>query len=120
MFWGGVGVVLLSFLLSITGLTEKRKIKFFSKFLLGSAFSSVTWSILIAGESLSYGLAEKLFFIFILYSIVMVFLSAKHIIEYNTTCMDCEYKMRWSRCPGFGENLCELISEGFLTSEKRE
>ncbi len=120
MFWGGIGVVFLSFLLSVTGLTDRRKIKFFSKFLLGSAFASVVWSILIAGESISYGLGGKLFFIFFLYSVVMIFLSAKHIIEYNTTCRDCEYKMRWSRCPGFGENLCELINEGFLLSEKKD
>ncbi|MBN2228294.1 MAG: hypothetical protein JW779_01800 [Candidatus Thorarchaeota archaeon] len=114
LFWGGVGLSIVYFLVSSTGITENRKrAKILSKFLLGSGFASICWSILLI-ELVSFTLALKLLFILILYLGFITLLNIKRSLEIFRECRNCEYKMRWSKCPGFRDVACKLIDGGYI------
>ena len=117
LFWGGVGLSILYFLVSLTGVTEERKrAKVGSKFLLGSGFAGTCWSVLLYEGFFTY-LVPKLFLILILYLGVITILNIKRSLEIFKECEECEFKMRWSKCPGFRDAACKLIDEEFLQPE---
>jgi len=120
LFWGGVGGIVIYFLTSLSGLTDRgTKAKIASKFLLGSSFASICWSILLLNGLFSPGLEVKLLFILALYLGFVTILNAKRSFEVFKECEECEYKMRWSKCPGFREIACKLIEEGFVAPEEK-
>jgi hypothetical protein len=120
LFWGGIGGTVIYFLTSLSGLTDRgTKTKIASKFLLGSSFASICWSILLLDGLFSPGLEVKLLFILALYLGFVTILNAKRSFEVFKECEDCEYKMRWSKCPGFREIACRLIEEGFVAPEEK-
>ncbi|MFW9805208.1 MAG: hypothetical protein ACFFFK_00600 [Candidatus Thorarchaeota archaeon] len=120
LFWGGVIGSIIYFLFSLSGLTDRgTRSKIASKFLLGFSFAGICWSILLFNGLLSPGLEVKLLFILALYLGFVTVLNAKRSIEVFKECEECEYKMRWSKCPGFREIACKLVIEGFVYPEKK-
>ncbi|MGY5854674.1 MAG: hypothetical protein RTU92_13985 [Candidatus Thorarchaeota archaeon] len=119
LFWSGVIGAILYLPISLLNRSENRGVKVFSKFVLSSSFALVCWSILLADGLFSPGIEYKLIFIVFLYLAVVSLLSTKRIIELGKICEACEYKMRWSKCPGFTDILCNLLDEDFLYPEKK-
>jgi len=120
LFWGGGLAILVYFIVSLLGVVEGRKrAKVGSKFLLGSGFASICWSILLIDGLLSPILLFKMLFILILYLGFVTILNIKRSFEIFQECKNCEYKMRWSKCPGFRSIACRLIDEGFVFAEDR-
>jgi len=108
-------VVLFGYIpLTLANRSENQNLKILSKFFLGSSFAMISWSILINNGLFSPGIEYKLSLILLLYLFVVTLLSAKRIIEVGKTCERCEYKMRWSKCPGFRKILCDLIMYSFI------
>jgi len=121
LFWGGVSAILVYFLVSLSSITEgKKRAKVISKFLLGSGFACVCWSILLIDGLVSPILVFKVLFILVLYLGFVTVLNIKRSFEIVHECESCEYKMRWSRCPGFRDTVCRLITSGFVVPEKIE
>lgn len=121
LFWIGVIASIIYFLSSLSGALETRKrAKVLSKFLLGSGFACISWSILLYEGLLSSTLTVKLLIIVLLYFGFITILNAKRSIEIFRECERCEFKMRWSKCPGFRELACKLIDEGFLYADEPE
>lgn len=114
LFSIGTGGIVVYLLGSGFGLVKDKMLRVFSKLILSSSFSCITWSILIANGSLSSGIESKFLLIFLLYLLVVTGLNMKRITELGKTCDACEYKMRWSRCPGFKSTVCQLLEEGFV------
>jgi hypothetical protein len=116
LFWGGVIGSIIYFLVSLSGLSDRgKKAKIASKFILGSSFASICWSILLLNGLFSPGLEVKVLLILILYLGFVTILNIKRSLEIFKLCEDCEYKMRWSKCPGFREIACRLVDEGFVS-----
>ncbi len=111
---GGGAAVLVSLLTSALGLTENKIIKGVSKLLLGGGFASVVFSILIAGGSIVQDIDLKVIAVLTLYLPVITVMNARRLREIETDCSTCEYKMRWSKCPGFMDIICRYVEEGFL------
>jgi hypothetical protein len=108
-------VILIYFIMSLSGVVEgSKKAKVSSKFLLGSGFASICWSILLIDGLLSPMLFFKMLFILILYLGFVTILNIKRSFEIFHECKNCEYKMRWSKCPGFRTIACKLVDEGFV------
>ena len=120
LFWGGVVAVAASLFSSAIGLTEHLKVKIAAKFLLGSGFASLCMAILIIGDDLFVQIELKFILILILYLPVMTIMNGKRMWEIEKECADCEYEMRWSKCPGFKDIVCNTIEEGFLHPEKKD
>ncbi|MFW9918096.1 MAG: hypothetical protein ACFFED_00695 [Candidatus Thorarchaeota archaeon] len=118
MLYGGIIGVIISFVFSAAGLTENKKLKAISKLILGTSFSLVVVSILIAGGDILVQLDMKALLIIIVYLPVIGLLSAKRLLEMQKECEACEYKMRWGKCPGFRDILCDYINNGFLLPEE--
>jgi hypothetical protein len=118
LFWGGVVLSILYFLVSLSSITEERKrAKIFSKFLLGSGFAGISWSTLLF-DGLFTNLTIKLILIFILYIGFVTILNIKRNFEILRECEECEFKMRWSKCPGFRDTACKLIDADFVYPEE--
>jgi hypothetical protein len=116
LFWGGVIASVVYFLFSLSSIIDERKrVKVFSKFLLGSGFAGICWSILLIDGLLSEYLTFKLMFIVILYLGFITILNVKRSLEIFKECRDCEFKMRWSKCPGFRSIACKLVEERFVS-----
>jgi hypothetical protein len=116
LFWGGVCGSVVYFLISLSGLSDKGiKTKVASKFILGSSFASICWSILLLNGLFSPGLEVKVLLILILYLGFVTILNIKRSLEIIELCEGCEFKMRWSKCPGFREIACRLVDEGFVS-----
>lgn len=117
LFWGGVAISLLYFVVSASGVTDERKrVKIGSKFLLGSGFAFICWSVLLY-EGLFANLVPKILLIILLYLGFVTILNIKRSYEIFKECGECEYKMRWSRCPGFRDMACKAIDADFLYTE---
>lgn len=114
LFYGGVAGVIISLLCSILHLTENKNVKAVAKILLGGAFGTIVWSILLYEGSLSSELGAKIGLILFLYYPIITLMSARRMAEIGKTCKGCDYRGRWSRCPGFADFLCHLVDEGFL------
>jgi hypothetical protein len=116
LFWGGIGFTLLYFLVSLSGVAEERKrVKVGSKFLLGGGFAGICWSTLLYEGLFTY-LLPKIFLILMLYLGFITLLNIKRSLEIFKECEDCEFKMRWSKCPGFRDAACKLIDADFLSA----
>ncbi len=121
LFWGGIAASLLYFLSSLSGILETRKrAKVLSKFLLGSGFAGICWSILLIEGIFASTLPAKLLLIVILYLGFITILNIKRSLEIFRECESCEYKMRWSKCPGFREVACKLLDVEFLYAAEPE
>ena len=116
LFWGGAALILVSFAMSVLRLTENKKIKVLSKLVLGSSFACISWAILLA-NGLASNLELKFALIVTLYLIVVAILGYRRVVEVEKECTTCEYKMRWSKCPGFKDILCPLVDSNFLCPE---
>lgn len=114
LFFTGAGGTVVYLLSSGLGFRRDKKLKVFSKLILSSSFAFVTWSILIANGPLLSGIESKLLLVFLLYLFVVTGLNIKRIVELRKTCDACDYKVRWSRCPGFKDTVCRLLEEGFV------
>ncbi len=114
LFYGGVAGVVISLLCSILHLTENKKVKVVAKILLGAAFAAMVWSILLYEGSITSGLDEKIGLILFLYIPIITLMNGRRMVEIGKTCQGCDYKGRWSRCPGFEDLLCDMVEEGFL------
>ncbi|TFG27972.1 hypothetical protein EU527_17900 [Candidatus Thorarchaeota archaeon] len=115
LFWGGAGAIIIYFFSSFSGILETRKrAKVLSKFLLGSGFACISWSILLIQGIITLDLSVKLLVIIILYLSFITLLNIKRSLEIFRECESCEYKMRWSKCPGFREVACKLIDADFV------
>lgn len=120
LFWGGVIGSVTYFVVSLSGLSERGlKTKIASKLILGSSFAGICWSILLIDGLLSPGLEVKLLFILMLYLVFVTFLNIKRSYEIFRECEECEFKMRWSKCPGFRDIACKLVAEGFVYPEEK-
>ncbi|TFG33722.1 hypothetical protein EU527_07100 [Candidatus Thorarchaeota archaeon] len=115
LFWSGAGAIIIYFILSFSGVLETRKrAKVLSKFFLGSGFACISWSILLIHGIITSDLPVKLLVIIILYLGFVTLLNIKRSLEIFRECENCEYKMRWSKCPGFREVACRLIEADFI------
>ena len=120
LFYGGILGSVLYFVLSFSGLSDRGlKAKIGSKFILGSSFAGICWSILLIDGLFSPGLEVKLLFILMLYLGFVTVLNIKRSYEIFKECEGCEYRMRWSKCPGFREIACKLVAEGFVYPEEK-
>ena len=120
LFWGGVIGSAMYFVTSLSGLSDRgTKAKIASKFILGFSFAGICWSILLIDGLLAPGLDVKLFFILMLYLVFVTILNIKRSYEVFRECEMCEYKMHWSKCPGFREIACKLVAEGFVYPEEK-
>ena len=120
LFYGGVAGVVISLLGSILHLTENKKVKVVAKILLGAAFAAMVWSILLYEGSVTSALNEKIGLILILYFPIIMLMNARRMVEIGKTCEGCDYKGRWSRCPGFEDLLCDMVEKEFLHPEPRK
>lgn len=116
LFWGGISGVIVSLMASVFQLNEKFRAKAASKLLLGSSFAAVTVSVFIAGGSLFSLFFEKVLFIALLYLPTISLMNAKRLREIALECEECEYRMRWSRCPGFKDLVCKMVDEGYIVA----
>jgi hypothetical protein len=116
LFWGGVALILVSFVMSALHLTDNKNLKVLSKLILGSSFACISWAILLA-DGLTTNLELKFALIVTLYLIVVTVLGYRRVVEVEKECTACEYKMRWSKCPGFKDILCPLVDYDFLYPE---
>lgn len=114
LFFTGAAGTVVYLLSSSNGLARDKKLRVFTKLILSSSFACITLSILIANGSLSSGIESKLLLVFLLYLFVVTGLNIKRIVELSKICDACEYKMRWSRCPGFKDTVCRLLEKGFV------
>jgi len=118
LFWGGVILSILYFLVSASNISEGRKrIKIGSKFLLGTGFAGICWSTLLF-EGLFTNLTGKVIIILFLYFGFVTILNIKRSLEIFKECEGCEFKMRWSKCPGFRDAACKLIDADLIYPEK--
>ena len=118
LFWGGVTLSIFYFLLSASNIAENRKrAKIASKFLLGFGFAFVCWSVLLY-EGLFTNLVPKILLILMLYFGFVTILNIKRSLEIFKECEGCEFKMRWSKCPGFRDAACKLIDADLIYPEK--
>jgi hypothetical protein len=120
LFYGGVAGVVISLLGSILHFTENKKVKVVAKILLGAAFATIVWSILLYEGSVTSGLDEKIGLILFLYFPIIMLMNARRMVEIGKTCEGCDYKGRWSRCPGFEDLLCDMVEKEFLHPEPRK
>ncbi len=114
LFYGGLSGLVLYFFIGLSGIDRNRKIRIGKKFILGFAFAMVSLSIIIAGGSIDYMLHEKILLVYGLYMAFIMVLIVKRALEMVRTCENCEYNMRWSRCPGFKDIVCKNIEAGFI------
>jgi len=114
LFYGGVAGVVISLLCSILHLTENKKVKVVAKLLLGAAFAAMVWSILLYEGFVTSGLGEKIGLILFLYMPIITLMNGRRMVEIGKTCQGCDYKGRWSRCPGFENLLCDMVEKEFL------
>ena len=114
LFWGGIAGVAVSLMNSVLGFTENMKVKVLSKLLLGAGFAAICLAILVFGDDLFYMIDAKILAILILYLPVMTIMNGKRLWEIEKECKDCEFGMRWSKCPGFTEIVCNCVEEGFI------
>ncbi|NWF94848.1 MAG: hypothetical protein HXY34_01765 [Candidatus Thorarchaeota archaeon] len=119
LFWVGLSAVALSFVLSMTHLTDRHRIKVGAKLLLGSGFAGVSFSLLLRGGDIWYAIDVKVLAIFTLYLVAVTLLNGKRLLEMTRECEACDYKMRWSKCPGFRSLVCRLVEGGFLYAKVR-
>jgi hypothetical protein len=119
LFWGGVVGVAISLLSSALHLTKNKKVKGVAKLILGSSFAAICISILIAGGDLFTSLDMKAVIIFMIYVPIITIMNAKRILDTTKECEACEYKMRWSKCPGFEDLICKFVDEGFIYAKPR-
>lgn len=118
LFWGGGALSLLYFVVSASGITEERKrAKVASKFLFGSGFACICMSVLLF-EGLFTNLVPKVLLILMLYLGFVTILNIKRSYEIFKECEGCEYKMQWSKCPGFRDMACKAIDAEFLYTEE--
>lgn len=120
LFYTGVFGIILSFLLSLSGLTKRKALKAVSKLILGTSFSFIVIFILIAGGDIFIQFELKVLVILLFYFPVISVLSAKQMIEMQKGCESCDYKMRWSRCPGFAGMVCDLVDQGFIAPKSKD
>jgi hypothetical protein len=115
LFWGGIGATVVYFLFSFSNIShESKRVKIFSKFLLGGGFAGLCWSILLIDGLFSITLVTKIVLIIILYLGFITVLNIKRSLEIFRECRDCEFKMRWSKCPGFRDVACRWVDEGYI------
>jgi hypothetical protein len=119
LLWGGIAGTAASLLASIFHLTENKKVKGISKSLLGIGFAAVSWAILLYDGDLWNNIVSKGIVIVGLYLVVVSMMTIRRILEISHVCEDCEYRMRWSKCPGFNNLVCNLIEEGFIQPEEK-
>ncbi|MDF1538308.1 MAG: hypothetical protein P1Q69_05350 [Candidatus Thorarchaeota archaeon] len=120
LLYGGTGGVVLYLVVSLLHLSESTRKKIATKFLLGSSFSAIFILVVTAGGSIEFMIQEKYILVFALYLVVFTFLLVKRAHEFLKICEPCEYKMRWSRCPGFIDTVCELIDRRFVVPRETE
>lgn len=120
LFYTGVFGVILSFFLSLSGLTKRKVLKAISKLILGTSFSFIVIFILIAGGDIFFQFELKVLLVLLFYFPVIGVLSAKQMIEMQKGCESCDYKMRWSRCPGFAGIVCDLVDQGFIIPKPKK
>ncbi|MHA1390240.1 MAG: hypothetical protein ACTSW8_05635 [Candidatus Thorarchaeota archaeon] len=114
LFWGGIVFSILYFVVSLSGVTENRKrAKVGSKFFLGSGFAGICMSILLF-DGLFTDIVPKGLFIVMLYFGFITILNIKRSLEIFKECEECEFKMRWSKCPGFRDTACKLLDAELL------
>ncbi len=89
--------LMLSYLLSIFGITKFRSIKIVSKILIGIGFSFILFSI----WTLEYPLWVILFATALIMYICMLPINIKRIWEINKICQACEQKNENNECSGF-------------------
>jgi hypothetical protein len=119
LLWSGVAGVVISLLNSILGFNENMKVKVVSKLLLGAGFAAICLGILVFGGDIFYRIDLKIFAIFILYLPVMTLMNGKRMWDIEKECADCDFKMRWSKCPGFRDIVCEGVEEGFIRPNEK-
>ncbi|MHA2423243.1 MAG: hypothetical protein ACXAEF_00515 [Candidatus Thorarchaeota archaeon] len=114
LFYGGISGMILYLVVNVTRLPKHQTINVILKTILGVAFAAFGFSVLIAGDSIMYLLPEKVALLIMLYMFVIMLLNGKRAWETFRTCKECEYKMRWSKCPGFKDMICNLIESGYV------
>jgi hypothetical protein len=119
LLFGGIAGIIIYFLLSAFHLTENLVMKLISKLILGISFASICLAILIAGNDIMFMFEEKVTFLILLYMLVITILNGKRTLETYRTCIECEFKMRWSRCPGLKDIICACINEGYIHAEEK-
>lgn len=114
LYYGGLGGLGAYLLIGILPIRETKSRKILSKFILGASFASVFFIIVTAGGSIDFMIQEKAVYIMLLFIVLITALMAKRGLEMSKTCESCEYRMRWSRCPGFTDLVCVLVENGFI------
>jgi len=99
---------------SILGFNKNMKIKVLSKLLLGLGFAAICLAVLVSGDDIFFMLDVKIIVILILYFPIMTIMNGKRMWEIEKECQACEFEMRWSKCPGFTDIVCNCVEEGFI------
>jgi hypothetical protein len=71
--------------------------------------------ILFAPLSLPWPAIAKVLVVLMIWMTLNMAMSAVRMYETGKTCDACQYKARWSSCPGFRETVKKLYSAGFIT-----
>ena len=107
----------ISFAMSALGLTDSKSLKVLSKVILGAAFACIAWAIVIA-DGLDAHIEAKAVTILSLYLFLVLLMAIRRTLEIEKVCKECNYQMRWSKCPGFRTILCPLVEHNFLQPEE--
>ncbi|MBD3352196.1 MAG: hypothetical protein GF364_11975 [Candidatus Lokiarchaeota archaeon] len=98
------------YILSIFGLTDKKKFKIISKLVLGSGFGFYICAIFTT----NIPLWSKILIIIITYSTITTLMALKSRKELEETCNNCKYKHDWNNCPGMAPIYKNLKEYGFI------
>ena len=70
--------------------------------------------LLYAPISMPWSIGAKIVAVFVVWMTLNTLMSAQRMYETGKTCEACDYKARWSKCPGFRDVVRKLCDAGFL------
>jgi len=84
------------YILSILGLAKKKKIKIFTKIIIGIGIAFCVAAL----WSLPYTFKTRFILVLLFFMIGHIFINSMRTWDIYKTCNACEYKFDWKNCPG--------------------
>lgn len=112
-----IGLALVSvYLLSIFGLMKSKKMKIFSKILIGSGAAFLVAAVFSYPDP--FGV--KLVITFLIIGLLLSVINIIRLLKMNRKCKKCEYKRDLDHCPGFGKIIEQMSEKGFHSTPEKK